>query len=103
MEADPPCRVERSLPAGPDGELLLEPGTVGVRLRHQDPNGSITARISRFTPVGQGIALFGAGQNAVAGLTLPSDSPAVADLPGLASMWPYRLELPLGVTAVICE
>ncbi len=83
---------------GPAGELLLQPGDV-VEL----PAATGTeARLSRFAAIteGQALAVPAGGRGR---LELPLDDPSVADVPGLAERFPYRLAVDPGVSPVLCR
>ena len=85
-------------PAG-EGELSFQPGdTVELLI---GPNEA-DIRISRFAPIDDGPTLAVPPGTAVVRIELPSDDPSVADLPGLAERFPYRLSGPAGQPVTVC-
>ena len=76
-------------PVGPDGEVLLQPGDV-IELVHVGPDQP-EVRLSRFAPVDDGLALAVPPGSTVVRIEVPPDAPSVADLPGLAERYPYRV------------
>jgi hypothetical protein len=74
---------------GPDGEVLLQPGDV-IELVHVGPDQP-EVRLSRFAPVEDGLALAVPPGSTVVRIEVPPDAPSVADLPGLAERYPYRV------------
>ena len=84
------CSVgEGAPPVGPDGEVLLQPGDV-IELVHVGPDQP-EVRLSRFAPVDDGLALAVPPGSTVLRIEVPPDAPSVADLPGLAERYPYRV------------
>ncbi len=80
---------EGAPPVGPDGEVLLQPGDV-IELVHVGPDQP-EVRLSRFAPVEDGLALAVPPGSTVVRIEVPPDAPSVADLPGLAERYPYRV------------
>lgn len=96
------CEGARPLTPDEDGAYSLLPGQQ-VFVMDASSTGAPLARLSRFAPIDDAIALEPVGETF--DLVLPLDDESVAGLPGLAERWPYRLTVTGGfaLSVSLCE